>query len=168
MSSVQRKRNWSRKGAHRADETYIASPGRLAILNSPREHNMTQQEERQVDRGGAAARASEFVAEGRQRLEEFADVQTQFWDKVQESNRKWLDRMQNEATMAADLANKLTSAKSFTETASVFQNWTVKHMEMAADDARRMLSDTQEIMAAGARLWTNAAPGGGEARRRMQ
>ncbi|PPD44327.1 MAG: hypothetical protein CTY15_07540 [Methylocystis sp.] len=99
-------------------------------------------------------------------MEEIADVQTQFWDKVQDSNRKWMDRIQNEATMAADLANRLTSAKSLTETANIFQSWTVKHMELAADDARRMLTDTQEIMSAGARFWTGS--GGGNGRRGMQ
>jgi hypothetical protein len=30
-------------------------------------------------------------------------------------------------------------------------------MEMATEDARRVLSDTQEIVAAGTRFWTNAA-----------
>jgi hypothetical protein len=123
---------------------------------------MTHQEERQGERG-AASRASEFVAEGRQRLEDMTDAQSQFWDRVQNSNRKWLDRMQNEASTAADFANKLTSAKSLTETANIFQNWTVKHMEMATEDARRMLSDTQEIIAAGARFWTNLG-GDGKAR----
>jgi hypothetical protein len=115
---------------------------------------MTHQEERQGERG-AGSRASEFVAEGRQRLEDMTDAQSQFWDRVQTSNRKWLDRMQNEASIAADFANKLTSAKSLTETANIFQSWTVKHMEMATEDARRMLSDTQEIIAAGARFWSH-------------
>ncbi|WP_424361977.1 hypothetical protein [Methylocystis parvus] len=121
---------------------------------------MTQQEERQ----GAGQRTSEFMAEGRQRLEDFAGAQAQFWDRVQDSNRKWLDRIQTEANMAADFANKLTSAKSLTDTAHIFQNWTVKHMEMATEDARRMLSDTQEIIAAGARFWTNIGPGDGKSR----
>jgi hypothetical protein len=118
---------------------------------------MTQQEERQGER--AARAASDLVNEGRQRMEDFADAQSQFWDRVQDSNRKWLDRMQSEASMAADFANKLTSAKSFTETASVLQNWTVKQMEMVTEDARRVLSDTQEIVAAGARFWTHMGNG---------
>ncbi|WP_363347081.1 hypothetical protein [Methylocystis echinoides] len=123
---------------------------------------MSQQEERQADRGGATPRASEFMAEGRQRLEDFADAQSQFWDRLQSSNRQWLDRFQNEASMAADFANRLTSARSFTETASLFQNWTVKHMEMASEDARRVISDTQDIFAAGARFWTKFTAGGGD------
>lgn len=121
---------------------------------------MTQHEERHGERGGAArAAASDIMSEGRQRLEDFTDAQSQFWERVQDSNRKWLDRMQNEASIAADFANKLTSAKSFTETASIFQNWTVKHMEMASEDARRLLSDTQDIIAAGARFWTTIGNG---------
>lgn len=120
---------------------------------------MTQQEERRGERpaGNMGARAQEFLAEGRQRLEEATGARAEFWDKVQDSNRKWLDRMQNEANMAADFANRLTSARSLTETASLFQNWTVKHMEMATEDARRVISDTQDIIAAGARFWTNLA-----------
>ncbi len=125
---------------------------------------MTQQEERQGDRGEAARRASEFIAEGRQRLEDLSGAQSEFWDKLQDSNKKWLDRMQNEASMAADFANRLTSARSLTETASLFQNWTVKHMEMASEDARRVITDTQDILTAGARFWTNFARGDGKGR----
>lgn len=124
---------------------------------------MTQQEERPGDRG-PAQRATEFMAEGRRRLEEMAGAQSHFWDRLQNANRTWLDRMQNEASMAADFANKLTAAKSLTETASLFQNWTMKHMEMASEDARRMMSETQEIMAAGARFWTNMGGGDGKSR----
>jgi hypothetical protein len=125
---------------------------------------MTQHEERQVDRGEAAQRASEFVAEGRQRLEDLTGARSEIWDKLQDSNRKWLDRLQNEASMAADFANRLTSARSLTETASLFQNWTVKHMEMANEDARRVITDTQDILAASARFWTNFARGDGKGR----
>lgn len=121
-----------------------------------------QQEERQGDRAGAMA--SEFMAEGRQRMEDVAGAQSEFWNKLQHSNRKWLDRMQNEASMAADFATRLTSARSLTETASLFQNWTMKHMEMAAEDARRVMTDTQDILSAGARFWTNLGGGDGKSR----
>lgn len=124
---------------------------------------MTQQEERQGDRAGAKLRASDFLAEGRQRMEDLAGAQSEFWARVQSANRKWLDRMQSEASITADLAAKLTAARSLTETASHLQNWTMKHIEMATEDARRALSDTQDILAAGARLWTNI---GGDAKNR--
>lgn len=125
---------------------------------------MTQQEERHGDQVNAAPRASEFMAEGRHRLDDFADAQSQFWERLQTSNHKWWSRIQSEASMAADFANKLTAAKSLTETAGLFQNWTVKHMEMATEDARRALSDTQEIIAAGTRFWTNLGVGDGKGR----
>jgi hypothetical protein len=121
---------------------------------------MTQQEERL---GAEAGRTVEFVAEGRHRLKDFAGAQTQFWDRLQDSNRKWLDRVQIEANLAAEFANKLGSAKSLVDTANILQSWTVKHMEMATEDARRMLTDTQEIFTAGARLWSNL---GGDGRSR--
>jgi DNA replication initiation complex subunit (GINS family) len=121
--------------------------------------NMTHQEQ------DAAHRAQEFIADGRQRIDGMVDAQARFWDRVQDSNRKWLDRLQNEATLTADLANRLTAAKSLTETAGIVQNWTVKHMEMAAEDARRILTDTQEIFAASARFWTEGDRNGNGADR---
>lgn len=120
---------------------------------------MTQQEERQGERMAAASQA--FLAEGRQRLEDAAGAQSEFLDRIQNSHRKWLDRIQSEANLAVDFANKLTSARSLTETASLFQSWTAKHMEMASEDARRALSDTQDILAAGARFWTQLGGGNG-------
>jgi hypothetical protein len=132
-------------------------------MSSKKEERMTQQEERKGDRTEAGRRATEYMAEGGRRMEGVADAQSEFWDKLQNSNRKWLDRMQNEASMAADFANRLTSARSLTETASLFQNWTQKHMEMAAEDARRAISDAQEILAASARFWTS---GGGDGKGR--
>lgn len=120
---------------------------------------MTQQEERQGERMAAASQA--FLAEGRQRLADAAGAQSEFLDRIQNSHRKWLDRIQSEANLAVDFANKLTSARSLTETASLFQSWTAKHMEMASEDARRALSDTQDILAAGARFWTQLGGGNG-------
>jgi hypothetical protein len=119
---------------------------------------MTQHEERQ----GAAAgqKAAEFAAEGRQRLEDFTGAQAQLWDRLQDSNRKWLDRIQIEANLTADLATKLSASKSLTDTANLFQNWTVRHFELATDDARRLLTDTQEILAAGARFWSQIGENG--------
>lgn len=124
---------------------------------------MTRQEERQGGRGPTQG-ASEFRPEGRHHVADMAHAQSQFWDRLQHANRNWLDRMQNEASMAADFANRLTSAKSLTETANLFRNWTMRHMDMATEDARRVMSDTQEIMAAGARFWTNVGGGYGKGR----
>jgi hypothetical protein len=124
---------------------------------------MTQQEERQGERMAAnvGAGSQAFLAEGRQRLEDAAGAQSEFLDRIQNSHRKWLDRIQSEANLAADFANRLTSARSLTETASLIQSWTAKHMELASEDARRALSDTQEILAAGARFWTQLGGGNG-------
>jgi hypothetical protein len=129
---------------------------------------MTHPEERQGERGGGSARPSDFMMEGQNRFEDIADAQAQFLDRLQDTNRKWFDRLQDEASMAADFANRLTAAKSLTETAHLFQDWTVRHWEMATEDARRMFNDTQDIVAAGARMWTDMgarAGGDGDGRR---
>ena len=40
---------------------------------------------------------ADLAAEAKRRIEEFADAQTKQLDKLQETNRLWLDRMQAEA-----------------------------------------------------------------------
>jgi hypothetical protein len=142
-----------------ADPSYIArrAAGEFQARGNT---TMTQQEELHGERGETTTSLSESVAPGRQRLTELTEAQAQLWDRMQDAHRKWLDRIQCEASMATDFANRLTAAKSFTETANLFQNWTMKHLEMATDDARQMLADTQQFVAAGARFWRNAGAGG--------
>jgi hypothetical protein len=99
--------------------------------------------------------SSEFAAAGKKRLEEFVTVQTELWSKVQESNRNWFDRMQSESDLAAEFAGKLTAARSFPETATAYQQWATRRMELAAEDARRLFADSQKLMETGARLWSS-------------
>lgn len=117
---------------------------------------MNQQEERR-ERPEPEKRASEFAAEGKGRLEDFSDARNQIWDRLQDANRAWLERMQHEAALTAEFASKLSASRSFSETATVLQNWTSKHIELAAEDARRLFADAQQMMNAGARFWSTSA-----------
>lgn len=119
---------------------------------------MTQQEERRDEGAQAAGAAAEAVAaEGRRRLEDMSQTRNEIWDRLQDANRAWMERMQQEATLTTELASKLTASRSFSETATALQDWTSKHIEMTTEDTRRLFSDAQQIFNAGARFWSVSA-----------
>ena len=98
---------------------------------------------------------AEFAAMGKKRFDELAAMQTERLEKLQEANRNWFDRMQAEVTLASEFAAKLTSARSIPEAATAYQEWASRHMEMAAEDAKRMFADGQKLAETGARLFFN-------------
>ncbi|CCJ05491.1 hypothetical protein [Methylocystis sp. SC2] len=118
---------------------------------------MTQQEERRNESARPAEAAAEGAADGRRRLEDFAEARTEIWDCLQDANRVLMERMQQEAALTAELASKLTASRSISETTTVLKDWTSKHIEMTTEDSRRLFSDAQQMFSAGARLWSNAA-----------
>ena len=117
---------------------------------------MTQQEQPNESAPHADA-AAEVASEGRRRLEDLTETRTEIWDCLQDANRVLMERMQQEAALTAELASKLTASRSFSETASVLQNWTSKHIEMTTEDTRRLFSDAQQMLSASTRFWSNAA-----------
>ncbi|MBI5314288.1 MAG: hypothetical protein HZB28_14470 [Methylocystis sp.] len=118
---------------------------------------MTQQEERRNESAQQAGAAAEVAADGRRRLEDFTETRTEIWDCLQDANRVLMERMQQEAALTAELASKLTASRSISETTTVLQDWTSKHIEMTTEDTRRLFSDAQQMFKAGARFWSNAA-----------
>jgi hypothetical protein len=118
---------------------------------------MTQQEERRSESAQPAEAAGEVAAEGRRRLEDFSEARTEIWDCLQDANRVLMERMQQEAALTAELASKLTASRSISETTTVLQDWTSKHIEMTTEDTRRLFSDAQQIFTAGTRFWSASA-----------
>jgi hypothetical protein len=94
----------------------------------------------------------QFAAMGKKRLEDFVAMQAEQMEKLQEMNRSWLERMQSEATLASEFAAKLTAARSVPEVAAAYQEWATRHMEMAAEDGKRIFADAQKLAETGARL----------------
>jgi hypothetical protein len=97
----------------------------------------------------------DFVAMGKRRIDELIDIQTELLETLQEANRTWFDRLQTEATLTSEFATKLTGARSIPETATALQEWTSRCLEMAADDAKHLLADTQKFVGTGARVWSS-------------
>ncbi len=46
----------------------------------------------------------EFAGIGKRRIEDCVNAQTELLDKLQETNRQWLERMQSEANLASEFA----------------------------------------------------------------
>ena len=88
-----------------------------------------------------------------------AEMQKEFLDTLEEINRAWLARAQSGVTLASELVGKLTTARSVPEAAAAYQECMTRHMELFAEDGRRIVADSEKLMRASARLFSNGSPG---------
>ena len=89
---------------------------------------------------------------------ELAATQRTFLDELQESNKRWLDRMQHEVGLASEFASKFAAARSIPAAMATYQEWTSRCFEMMAEDGRHLLAETQRFMETGTRLFSNGSP----------
>jgi hypothetical protein len=78
--------------------------------------------------------------------------QAELFEKIQEVNRHWLERIQSEATLAAEFARKMASARSFPDAATVYQEWASRQLKLAVEDASYAISTGEALMDMGSRL----------------
>jgi Phasin protein len=95
---------------------------------------------------------AEFAEAGKKRLEDMMRLQSEFLKYLQDVNRNWLEHLQSEAALASECANKITSARSIPQTASAYQDWANRRMELFAQDGRKLLAETEEFLETGARM----------------
>jgi hypothetical protein len=95
---------------------------------------------------------SGLAALGKKNVEEFAKAQSELLNTMQDAHRRWLDRMQSEATLASDFTRKVTTCRSIPDAVAACQEWTGRRLEMMADDSKHLLSDSRKVMERGARL----------------
>lgn len=96
--------------------------------------------------------ATDFTATAKKQIEAFTNAQSEALDDFQEMNQQWLDRLQAEASLASELASKLTAAHSIPDAVAAYQEWGSRRLEMMAEDTKHLWDDTQKFMQAGARL----------------
>ena len=117
------------------------------------------QTERRADKADKSAPSNlippELAAMGKKRLDQLVAMQTEQLEKLQEANRNWFERIQSEAKLASEFTAKLTAARSIPEVATAYQEWAGRHLEMAAEDAKRIFADGQKLAETGARLLSN-------------
>ena len=94
----------------------------------------------------------EMAEMGKKRVEDFVGAQSELLNRLQETNRQWFDRMQSEAKIASDCANKVMAARSIPEAMTAWQEWANRQLEMTAEDAKRMFADSQKFMETSTRL----------------
>jgi len=99
---------------------------------------------------------AEFAAIGKNYIDEFDKVQIDLFEKLQDINRQWLDRMNSEASLASKFASQMTSARSIPESMTACQEWTSRRFEMMAEDGKHLLDDAQKLAATSTRLFSNA------------
>jgi cell division septum initiation protein DivIVA len=103
----------------------------------------------------------EMAEMGKKRIENFVDAQRELLNQVQETNRQWFDRMQSEAKVTSDCANKVMAARSIPEAMTACQEWANRTLEMTAEDAKHFFSDGQKFMEASTRLLSSGLSGDG-------
>jgi hypothetical protein len=86
------------------------------------------------------------------RVDELVNVQTEFFNKLQETNRQWLERAQSQATLASELASKMTAARSLPEAIAAYQEWTTREVELLAQDGKHLFDHMQKLMEASTSL----------------
>jgi len=103
----------------------------------------------------------EMAEMGKKRVENFVDAQRELLNQLQERNRRWFDRMQSEAKVASDFANKVMGARSVPEAMTAYQEWANRQLEMTAEDAKRLFTDGQKFIEASTRLLSSEISGNG-------
>ena len=74
--------------------------------------------------------------------------------------RSWLNRMQSEVDLWSDLTKRLSSTSSTSEAVETYTKWISQRMQMAVEDAQRLLNDSQEIMQKFGHTLSNGLPKG--------
>jgi hypothetical protein len=122
--------------------------------------------EREAQRADISAQPNlmvfpEMAEMGKKRVENFVDAQRELLNQLQERNRRWFDRMQSEAKVASDFANKVMGARSVPEAMTAYQEWANRQLEMTAEDAKRLFTDGQKFIEASTRLLSSEVSGNG-------
>jgi hypothetical protein len=105
---------------------------------------------------------TEIPGMGNRWIEDFVKVQTEIFQKLQKSNKQWLDRLQSEANLASDFASTLASARSIPDVMTACQEWSNGRFVMMAEDGKQLFADAQKFMETSARLfwWSNGKGSG--------
>jgi hypothetical protein len=94
----------------------------------------------------------EMAEMGKKRIENFVDAQRELLNQLQETNRQWFDRMQSEAKVTSDCANKVMAARSVPDAMTAYQEWANRQLEMTAENTKRFFADGQKFFEASTRL----------------
>lgn len=96
--------------------------------------------------------SSDFAAIAKERFEKLSAAQTELFEGIQDANNICLDRIRSETAAASEFVSKLTTSHSISDTADAYQEWTKRHMELFAEDGKRLMAESQKFVARAAHL----------------
>jgi hypothetical protein len=96
-----------------------------------------------TDRSDPAAFATQA---GQAQTEAMLTVQKELLDAYEEISRAWLARVKSESEFWSELAAKVSGARSVPDALGAYQQCVAQRLQMAADDGRQVLDDSQKIM----------------------
>jgi hypothetical protein len=102
----------------------------------------------------AAFNYDELNKLGMQQADAFKAMQTEFTTLFEEAKRAYTDRIETEQKLTAELIANLSQAKTVADGAKLYQDWMAKHLQLWAEDGRKMVADAQKFYAASSRLMT--------------
>ena len=76
--------------------------------------------------------------------QQMAATQKELLGACQDASRYWLDRMQSEMALWADLGSKMAKARSVPEAFEVYGKCVSQQMKMTAEDTQHLVSDCQQ------------------------
>jgi len=94
----------------------------------------------------------EIAELGQERLNSLVETQKQFLGRLDEMNKTWLTRTEAMAKHVSELAEKLASSRSVSDTSAAYQQWVSRRLDVFLDDSRRFFGESQKFMDATARL----------------
>jgi hypothetical protein len=97
-----------------------------------------------------------LAEDGKKRFEAMTEMQTAFFEAVGEANKHWFEWAQSEAALASAFVGKLGGCRALPEAAAACQDWLGKHIELLAEDGRRVFADGQKIIETGTRMMNSA------------
>jgi hypothetical protein len=95
---------------------------------------------------------------GKKRVQDLINLQAELFKYFQEANQNCFARMQTEVALASKFSAKLAAARSIPETGAACQEWANRHIELLAEDAKRLVADTEKVLETGARVFANGWP----------
>jgi hypothetical protein len=134
------------------------TPKLLELHNDPRSYPMTQKEPYTETTANWAiptlipAELAKMAGPG---VETIVQMQKHMFDTLAEMNQRWLGRTTAEANLASELGAKLVAARSLPESAEACQRWMAQRMKLAAEDGQRFATDSQKLMQATTRVFSN-------------
>jgi hypothetical protein len=97
---------------------------------------------------------AELAAIGQQRFQDFVSAQVELLHQLRALNEIWLNRLRSDANLASEFTAKLTESRSIPEAMSASQEWTMRRLQMMAEDGQQLATVIQKLAETSARLLT--------------